>query len=450
MDAIAELHATLDRRPTTEAVCAIARRVLGDTIPQAHRRTLDAVAQSRPAWYSSMSDDFARPVPLTHKVQMLTQMLGAGDITAGQIAELANDPWKLRGEVRKLGMFLGWHTGTPFTARTPYNALGTAVVAAKLSRRQRNRVVRLLIRTAAAAASMQEQIMLRHLLLVSRGGLVHTITLDDFRRDPAAACFVAYFNARKNQRRRFTLASRDNPYDEIAAMLLSHCKPTATNWDMVARVWPTPIILARLTAGQRGVLLGTWTRYMRECADRLKTMHSDWMLKVDLARMVVQPGIDSSRWNTVAGAYNAARAAWINLLSMAGMPDLLDVFCPGKAMRFMAADLVAMHDGQVDPQTAVWAALPLPWQVISGEADCTRMVVERICRERGVDPEATGWTAPRQNSGAVAAWQPTPELVHGIEVQDPLWAGLLRRSGAFSGKPQPGSWSPLTEPVSPQ
>lgn len=451
MDAIERLHATLDRRPTAEAVCAIIREVAGDSIPAEHRATLAAAAGSRSAWYSSMSDDFDRPAPLTHKVRMLTQLLANEDITDEQVDELANDPWKLRGEIRKVGMFLGWHTGTPFTARASYNALGTAVVAGTvLSARQRNRIIRLLIRAEAAAGRMQEQIVLRHLLLVARGGLVHTITVDDFRGDPAGACFVAYFNAKKNRRRMFTLAGRDNPYDEIAQMLLAHCHPP-TNWDMIARVWPNPIILARLTAEQRGVLLGIWSQYMRECAARLGTMSKDWLGQVDLRRMVVHQGIDSSTWNTVAGAYNAARAAWINLLSEGGLLDLLDVSCPGKAMRFMAADLVAMHDGKVDPQTAVWGVLPAPWQVLAGEAYCTRMVVERICRERGVDPEATGWTAPRQHSSAVGAWQVTPELVHGIEVHDPIWAGLLRRSGAWSGKKVPvDKWASNVSPAGPK
>lgn len=29
---------------------------------------------------------------------------------------------------------------------------------------------------------------------------------------------------------------------------------------------------------------------------------------------------------------------------------------------------------------------------------------------------------------------PTPELVHGVSIADPVWASLLRRAGVFSGK----------------
>ena len=105
-------------------------------------------------------------------------------------------------------------------------------------------------------------------------------------------------------------------------------------------------------------------------------------------------------------------------------------------MRLMAADLAYWHrssGGDVDPDTQVWAFLPMPWDVISGKNRCTRADVEACCREMGVDPEAKGWTAPRAH-GAVAEFEPTPELVHGVEVADPQWAALLRRAGVFSGK----------------
>ncbi len=60
--------------------------------------------------------------------------------------------------------------------------------------------------------------------------------------------------------------------------------------------------------------------------------------------------------------------------------DLLEVACPGKAIRFMAADLVAWHPaggGDVDPNTAVWAAL-LPAMGCAG-----RQRGLHPCRRRG-------------------------------------------------------------------
>ena len=51
-----------------------------------------------------------------------------------------------------------------------------------------------------------------------------------------------------------------------------------------------------------------------------------------------------------------------------------------------------------------------------------------------MDPERSGWTAPRAHT-AIARFRPTPELVHGVAVSDPLWAMALRRARVFSGKP---------------
>ena len=56
------------------------------------------------------------------------------------------------------------------------------------------------------------------------------------------------------------------------------------------------------------------------------------------------------------------------------------------------------------------------------------------CREVGLDPEKSGWIAPRERA-RVAPFQPTPELVHGVTVGSPGLARLLRRAGIFSGKP---------------
>lgn len=100
----------------------------------------------------------------------------------------------------------------------------------------------------------------------------------------------------------------------------------------------------------------------------------------------------------------------------------------------MAADLVAWHGGGLHPDTSVWARLPLPWEVLDGTAACTRADVEAACREHGVDPERAGWTTPRDH-GAIARFRPTPELVHGVSVSDPLWGMVLRRAHVFSGKP---------------
>lgn len=152
--------------------------------------------------------------------------------------------------------------------------------------------------------------------------------------------------------------------------------------------------------------------------------------------MIVRRGQDSSTWNTMAQAYNTARGAWLSCVTAMGAQTLLDVACPGKVMRLMAADLASWHratGGDLDPNTAVWAVLPLPWEVLDGRAACPRQAVQVACGVAGLDPQESGWTAPTQ-PGDVAPFALTPELVHGVTVADPVWAGLLRRAGVFSGK----------------
>lgn len=137
----------------------------------------------------------------------------------------------------------------------------------------------------------------------------------------------------------------------------------------------------------------------------------------------------------MAGAWNKARDNWINLLYALGLEFVLEEVCPGKVLRLMAADVVAWHRsaGQtLDPNTQVWATLPLPWEVLAGTATCTEDLVTAACRNAGLDPVKSGWVAPRLHH--VATFRPTPELVHGVSVGSPYLARILRQRGAFSGK----------------
>lgn len=151
--------------------------------------------------------------------------------------------------------------------------------------------------------------------------------------------------------------------------------------------------------------------------------------------MIVARGNDSSTWNESAGAWNKARESWISLLHALGMEGLLDTMLPGKVMRLMAADVAAWHrvsGGAVHPDTAVFAALPLPWRVLDGKAVCSRALVARTCEEHGASLE--GWIGPRA-ARVAAPFRPTHELVHGVAVSSPTLARTLRKLGVFSGKP---------------
>lgn len=472
MDDIERLHVSLDSRLNPEATAALILKAIGQRLLPSQRRLLSRAADSPAGRYSSMSDDYRRPDPLTHKVTMMLTLLGTIDrVDTKMIEELAEDPWKLLGQLRIAGKFNGWNPDVDFKSRRNREQRG----GMPISRRQYNRLVRHLIRTQAAAHRMGRQVLLRQLILVASSGLAATITLDDVYADPDAAAFVAYWTSVRKRRREFSLAGRDNPFDPIVEMLLTRCELRPhTDWSMIARVYPQPKVIARLDDERIGDLLGRWSSYMGVAAGMLKELHAGWPtrdvpptvpddmwasrpdlmpsaqargarteLVVDLETMVVRPGVDSATWNAVAGAYNAARAGWINCLAAAGALDLLEVACPGKAMRFMAADLQAYHlrtyGSAANSQTLVWARLPMPWQVIAGYEACPATLVEQVCSSAGLDARQTGWTAPRAVGGTVAAWKPTPELVHGIEVRDPLWAGLLRAAGAWSGKPAAGA-----------
>lgn len=461
-----------------EAVCGLILQVPGVGLLPAQQRVLRRAAGSRQARYLSMSDDFDRPVPAVHKVQVLLRLLGK-DVPAGLQARMAGDPWRLVGELQVLAPFVGWDPAKDYAGRLTRRdlaELGNPLVDGGFpqSKRQYNRLVRHLLRTQVRAYRMQQQVLLRQLVTVGRSGLAYSITVDEMRGDPAGACFVAYWVAQRNRRRAFTVAGRDNPFDAVAAGLLARCRTAGSDWWMIARAYPDPEVVARLSAARQGELMGQWFGFMRLAGELMHGLYDAWPVRevepnlpdrvwaarpglmptreargartakvVDLTTMVVTKGVDSSTWNTVAQAYNAARAGWINCLAAAGALELLDATCPGKAMRLMAGDLVAgLHGGAVDAETRVWAALPPPWEVLDDTSRIGRDTVEWACRQVGVDPEVKGWTAPRR-TGQVADWKPTPDLVHGIAVGDPLWAGLLRRSGVFSGKPGTADTWPL-------
>ena len=193
-------------------------------------------------------------------------------------------------------------------------------------------------------------------------------------------------------------------------------------------------MLRHLSAEQKGALLASWFGALQEIGALLREV---WQGS-EFARetMIVARGNDSTTWNNSAAAWNKARDAWIATLGALQMSDLLEAVCPGKVPRLMAADVAMWHQmtgGGSHPDTQVWAALPLPWEVLDGQAQCGRAQVEAACRAAKVDPLVTGWSAPRPR-GRAARFTPTPELVHGVEVGNPILAKILRDAGWFSGK----------------
>ncbi|SEU32538.1 hypothetical protein SAMN05421811_11134 [Nonomuraea wenchangensis] len=426
---LAELHSSLDRRYRPEDVAALVLRALEGTLTGRQRAVLTRAAKhsSRDAAsFSSMPSDYARPVGGA-------QVVAAAGGLFGQPAEVdPDDPESLLEFAASLGRSIRWTPGhTDFLAdRLNRQARDTAGM--DISKRQYNRRFRVLRRLSAKARTLAVEQDKRRLLMVGVTGFAAEVPLERFVADADAACFVAYYTARRKLRREFSLAGRDNPFDEVASVLLDRCT-SRSDWWMIAQARTSPDVLERLTEHERGLLLGRWSSVLRHSAAMLRER---WRPGTDRETMIVQRGHDSTTWNNLAVAYNAARAGWLACLSALNALDLLDPACPGKMMRLMAADLAAWHhavgDG-VDPNTKVWAALPPPWEVLDGTATCTRAEVESACRRAGLDPASSGWTAPAP-PGATAVFRPTPELVHGVTIGDPVWAALLRRAGVFSGK----------------
>jgi len=433
-EALQQLHRSLDGRWRPEEVADLILAGFRDDLDQRGQVVLERAAKHswrRQSWWSSMPDNFPRPAGAGRQLDTLAHLFMRD---RAELAYAEDDPDALRLVAAGAGESIHWVAAHTDFLRDRLSRPARAAHGIDVPKRQYNRRFRFLVRLARKVERLEAELRKRELMLVGRSGLAADITAERFLADPAAACFVAYFTARRNLRRQFSLDGRANPYDEIAEVLHQRClaNPDA-DWWMISRVYPTPEVVARLSWQEKGELIGRWSALMRGAAEILARA---WAPTIDRRTMIVKRGMDSSTWNTVAQAYNTARAGWINALAAAGALDLLDAACPGKVMRLMAADLAQWHrssGSDVDPDTAVWAELPLPWLVLSGEAACTRETVEEMCRRYGVDAAKRGWTAPRQ-AGSVAVFEPTPELVHGVSVADPVWAALLRRAGVFSGK----------------
>jgi hypothetical protein len=432
-DALIALHTSLDERRRPEEVARLVLRAVGDQLGLRDRRTLGRAARATSRWngWSSMSADFARPVGGARQIDAAARLF---ELPRGGIDP--DDPVSLLDFSTRLGESLGAVDPARLDfLRDRLNREGRAAAGIELSKRQYNRRFRVTQRLSTKVDRLAIQQSKRQLTMVSRAGFAASIDREAFLADPWAGCFVAYLTAKRKLRREFTLSGRDNPYDDVADLLFKRCtaNPT-TDWWMIAQAHPTPSVLARLTDAQRGELLGRWWATMRRVAALLKRVWS--ASDFDQATMIVRRGNDSSTWNLLCGAYNAARAAWVATLDASGSLGLLEASCPGKVMMLIAADLAAWHrstGGGLHPDVGVWARLPLPWDVLDGTATCTRTEVEAACADGGVDPVKSGWTGPKTPT-AVGVFRPTPELVHGVSIADPVWASMLRADGVFSGK----------------
>ncbi|PXA97894.1 hypothetical protein DMC47_11430 [Nostoc sp. 3335mG] len=305
-----------------------------------------------------------------------------------------------------------------------------------LSRRRYDKLFRLTVRLEAKLARLRAEQAKYRLLLTSRAGLATELTIEQLGGSISTAAFIAYYAARMKLRSEFTISGQQRPFDDLAAALLRLCEEdSSTDWYAIAHIFPRADVLSRLTREQQGALLGRWFAILTELAEHLEQA---WhRTDIDLETMIVRRGNDSSTWNLFAGAWNRARDNWIALVETLGMQALFDQMLPGKVMRLMAADAAYWHretGGDIHPDTKVWRALPKPWDVLRLEAQCDRATIEAVCVREGVDPLASCWSAARPRT-RIAKFRPTPELVHGVSVENPYFAAYLRRLGAHSGRP---------------
>jgi hypothetical protein len=424
----------LRRRP--EDVAQMILEILEGALTSEERRILDRAAagsiKRSLMKFTSMMEDFARPVAPERQVRKAIELFSTA---YAMTTEECADAVRVEAFICHISQEIQKTLDRSDFLHDRLNRLERESAGLDISKRRYNKLFRHLTRLERTLKTYSREQKKYEFTRIGKSNLAGRISWEEFSRDQNSACFIAYYVSRCNLRSEFTIFGQQRPYDEIADMLFARCKQdmNKANWWTIAYVFPDAFVLSQLTEGQKGQLLGIWLSILYDIASLLREVweHSG----INRETMIVRRGNDSSTWNNTANAWNKARTSWIALLQALGMNEELDSMCFGKVLRLMAADVAAWHQlsgGDLDPDTQVWSEIPLPWEVLSGETGCTKTMIEEVCRKHGVDPVKKGWTAPPQKQ--VVEFRPTPELVHGVTVSNPLLAAAIKRAGWFSGK----------------
>jgi hypothetical protein len=428
-----EMFESLNRRRRPEEIADLVLNELRPALAPAEAAILrEAAHLSAPPGGTSMSQDFARPVGAAQQVRTAAELFPGVDIPDEQSCD---DPHALNLYIARIETFIGKTPGRSDFKKDRLDRKRRAESGLEWSKRQYNKRFRLAARMEAKCQRLEREWEKRSFTLLSKSRLASRLTWEEFSSDRNSSCFVAYYTARCNLRSEFTISGQQRPYDTIADALFNRCRQSpSTNWWAIAHVFPDQHVLGRLDDAQRGELLGRWFSVLERLAVFLRDL---WQTnRFNRQTMIVRKGNDSTTWNATAGAWNRARDSWFALMEAMGMEAVISALCPGKTLRLMAADVAAWHrrsGGGLDADTFVWNELPLPWEVISGHAQCTRAQVEAICQRHGLDPAKSSWIAARTGP-MPQPFSPTPELVHGVTVAHPGLATILRKMGVFSGK----------------
>jgi hypothetical protein len=435
MAPIEKLYKTLDERRRPEDVAEMI-----DELMKIHLSAQECAVLSKAAnrslknnfyGYTSMLESFGEAVGAGKQIKKATEIF--------KINEKENSGYNNVDEIeaflKEVSPLIHKDVGQNDFRKDRLNKDLRKLAGMDISKRNYNKKWRLLKRIEIRLQKFIQESKKIEFQKISKHGLSHTISFEDFSADMNTACFIAYFNARSNMRSTFTNQSQDKPFDEICDMLFNRCKqnPEGTNWSAISYIYSSREVLLHLTDEQKGNLLGKWTIILEEISGFLETLWNE----NDIYRktMAVKRGNDSTTWNNTAGAWNKARDSWMNMIYALGLDSVLDDLCFGKVMRLMAADVIAWHlstGGKIDPNTEVWNNVPLPWEVFQESVFCNKETIVNACREAGIDPEKSGWIAPRIHG--VSPFKPTPELVHGVTVSNPFLAKVLRQNKYFSGK----------------
>lgn len=438
-EGLKELYLTLKRRVRPEDVIAfILHEAKADLRPGETKILSEAARWS----WRSMSDRATLMAQEFHHTASLDSRLARAETIFETARKLtpgeATDPDCVAGYLAHLSREIAKAPGASDFKKNRLARRQRKEQDVGVSKRRYNKLFRFLARFETKLAKYRVELRKDDAAQIAKCGLATRVTWEDFSASHDAACFVAYMTARRNRRSMFTNKSQDRAFDDVAKTLLArfYRNPCPEGWRAIAHVMPDAEILQHLSDQDRIDLFATYMNVLHDIADLMKDVWNRSKFRLDT--MIVSRGDDSSTWNALAGAWNSVRQGWLGLSTALGLDNMIDRCCLGKVMRLMAADVAYWHrasGGDLDPATLVWAELPMPWRVLSGDEACTRELVESVCRRHGVDPVKGGWTSPvRTKDRRVVEFRPTPELVHGVAVANPQLAAVMRKAGWFSGK----------------
>ncbi|HEU4325957.1 MAG TPA: hypothetical protein VFS21_22655 [Roseiflexaceae bacterium] len=424
------LYDTLQGRHRPEEVAQQILALQGKRVDRRTRTLLERATRGL-GFRSLMPVEFARPTSMRGPARSLAELLDLPPLDE----QAAADPQRLHGLLEQARAAIGMEPGRASFRFDRANREERAAQGLEISRRRYNKIFRLIARLESEVLDLQRQHRMARLSQVAKTVFAADVPWEAFSADVDTACLTAYLTANLGRRSVFTNGQQARAFDELAERLLARCADAPEQgWFAVAHVFPREDVLARVPTALRLELLDRALHTLRDSAELLRIA---WQrTEINLRTMIVRRGNDSSTWNSLAGSWNKARDVWIALMQSLGCEASFDQFLPGKVLRLMAADVAAWHrlsGGKPHPDTDVWAALPMPWNVMQGEAVCTRPQIAAVCAAYWVDPQNSGWTAPR-SLRQVEQWRPTPELVHGVTVNHPELAYWLRKVGVFSGQ----------------